>query len=42
MKAQGEVSPGTHLELVDCDGSYGSDGSSDGGLICSIKDINYQ
>tara|TARA_Y100000739_G_C20344024_1_gene344637 strand:+ start:297 stop:539 length:243 start_codon:yes stop_codon:yes gene_type:complete len=35
-----QVGPGTHLELVDCDGSTDEEGNANGGLTCDVKVIN--
>lgn len=39
-KGRVEVGPGSRLELVDCEGSYDSEGNTNEGLTCSIKVIN--
>ena len=39
-KGRVEVGPGSRLELVDCDGSYDDEDTTNEGLTCSIKVIN--
>ena len=39
-KGRVEVGPGSRLELVDCEGSYDSEGNTNVGVTCSIKVIN--
>ena len=39
-KERVEVGPGSRLELVDCDGSYDDESTTNEGLTCSIKVIN--
>ena len=39
-KGRVEVGPGSRLELVDCEGSHDSEGSTNVGVTCSIKVIN--
>ena len=34
------LGPGSRLELVDCDGSYDDEGTTNEGVTCSIKVIN--
>ena len=39
-KGRVKVGPGSRLELVDCEGSYDSEGDTNGGMTCSINVIN--